>query len=80
MVTKVIKKDKSVQTYSESKIVSACVGAKVPKPIAEAISKMVTSELKEKDSVKSSEIRKMILGILSGLGKSTKIWKAYKKK
>ncbi|MDD4353338.1 MAG: ATP cone domain-containing protein [Candidatus Nanoarchaeia archaeon] len=80
MVTKVIKKNKSIQPYSESKIVKACIDAKMPTPISETIAKMVTSELKSKDSVKSSDIRKIVLGILTGLGKSMKIRKAYKKK
>jgi len=80
MVTKVIKRDNSSQAYNESKIVKACVGAKIPAPIAEAIAKMITAELKSKDSVKSLEIKKMVLDIIDKTSKASKNWIEYKKK
>jgi transcriptional regulator NrdR family protein len=80
MVTKVIKKNKSVQPYRESKIAKACIGAKVPAPIAAAIAKMITAELKPKKTVKSSEIKKMVLDIINKTGRASKNWADFKKK
>ncbi|MFA5332964.1 MAG: hypothetical protein WC376_00520 [Candidatus Nanoarchaeia archaeon] len=80
MVTKVIKNNKSIQPYSEAKIAKACIGAKMPAPVAETIAKMITAELKAKDAVKSSEIKKMIFDIIEKISKVPKEWASYKKK
>jgi transcriptional regulator NrdR family protein len=79
-MVKVIKNDKSVQVYKESKIVKACKGAGVPEPVAKTIAKMISLKLKGKTSVKSSEIKNMALDIIKKIGKASSNWISFKKK
>ncbi|MDD2679084.1 MAG: hypothetical protein PHT91_01125 [Candidatus Nanoarchaeia archaeon] len=74
-MVKVIKKNKSMQPYKESKVVKSCFKAGTPEPIAKAIGKMVSLQLKGKKTVKSSDIKKKVLIIMSKVGTALKNFK-----
>lgn len=79
-MVKVIKKDKSVQSFKASKIKNACEKSGVEKGIAKAVSKIVTKNAKKKKTVTSSWVRSEVFKIFDSIAKAKKHWMSYKKK
>lgn len=78
-MVKVIKRDKSLEGFKASKIVKACKGAGVPEPIAKTIATMVSRKVKNRKTISSTQIKKMVLDILTKVGKAPAKWRSYKK-
>lgn len=78
-MVKVIKQNKKAEAFSSAKIVKSCKKAGIPEPIAKAIASIVKKKISKKKTIKSSDIKKLIFGILKKLGKIPKSWLKYEK-
>ncbi len=79
-MVKVIKRDKSLQGFQKAKIIRACKRSGTPEPVAKAIALMIYRKVKNKKTVSSVQIKKMIFIIFAKTSKAPKEWKSYAKK
>ena len=78
-MVKVIKRDKSLEGFSTSKIVKAVKKAGAPEPIAKAIASMISKKVKNRKTITSTAIKKMIMNIIAKVSKVPANWRKYKK-
>lgn len=79
-MVKVIKRDGKMEGFQPAKIIRACKKAGAPEVIGRALAGEVSRKVRNRKTVRSSEIRKIVLDALLKAGKAAEHWKKYKKR